>query len=90
MPLTPLGALVDVRPLREHPPFRRLWLGSTASGIGGQFGAFAVTYYVWDRTRSPAMVGLVGLAVAAPIVVVALAGSAFIDQADRRRLALLT
>ncbi|MEV8513687.1 MFS transporter [Dactylosporangium sp. NPDC051484] len=90
MPLTPLGALVDVRPLREHPPFRRLWLGSTASGVGGQFGAFAVTYYVWDRTRSPAMVGLVGLAVAAPIVVVALAGSAFIDQADRRRLALLT
>ncbi|GAA3334742.1 MFS transporter [Amorphoplanes nipponensis] len=82
-----LDSLVDLRPLRRHPTFRRLWLGTTASGFGSQFGAFAVVYYVWERTRSPAMVGLVGLVTAGPLIVLALAGSAFADHVDRRRLA---
>ena len=81
------AALLDLRPLREHPTFRRLWLGSTLSGFGGQFGGFAVVYYVWDRTRNPALVGLIGLVTAVPLVMVALLGSAFVDHVDRRRLA---
>ncbi|UWP85360.1 MFS transporter [Dactylosporangium fulvum] len=86
----PTGALVDTRPLRDYPAFRRLWLGSTASGIGSQFGAFAATYHIWDRTHSPAAVGFVGLAVAVPIVVVALVGGTFVDHVDRRALAAWT
>ena len=82
-----LGSLVDLRPLRQRT-FRRLWLGNTASGLGGQLGAFAVVYYVWERTHSDAMVGLVGLVTAVPLIVLALAGSAFTDHVDRRRLAL--
>ncbi|HTF12079.1 MAG TPA: MFS transporter [Asanoa sp.] len=81
------GALLDLRPLRVHPTFRRLWLGSTLSGFGGQFGGFAVVFYVWDRTHSPALVGLIGLVAAVPLVAVALLGSAFVDHVDRRRLA---
>jgi MFS family permease len=81
--------LLDTRPLRECPAFRRLWLGTTASGFGSQIGSFAVTYHVWDRTHNAALVGLIGLFVAAPMVGVALAGSAFLDHADRRRLALV-
>ena len=81
------GALVDLRPLRDHPTFRRLWLGRTLSGFGGQFGGFAVVFYVWDRTHNPALVGLIGLVTAVPLVVVALLGSAFVDHVDRRRLA---
>ncbi|SBT49803.1 MFS transporter [Micromonospora auratinigra] len=84
------AALVDLRPLREQPTFRRLWLGSTASGFGSQLGAFAATYYVWDRTHDPLMVGLVGLCTAAPMIAFALLGSAFVDHVDRRRLALAT
>jgi MFS family permease len=83
-----VNALVDLRPLRENRTFRRLWLGTTASGFGGQFGQFAVVYYVWQRTNSAAMVGLVGLVSAVPLIVLALAGSAFADHIDRRRLAL--
>ncbi|AGZ43137.1 MFS transporter [Actinoplanes friuliensis] len=82
-----MSALADLRPLRESPPFRRLWLGTTASGFGGQLGAFAVVYYVWEHTRSAAMVGLVGLVTAVPMIVLALAGSAFMDHVDRRLLA---
>jgi MFS family permease len=84
------GALVDTRPLREHPAFRRLWLSTTASAFGGQVGAFAVVLYVWDSTRNPAMLGLIGLVTAAPLVAFALLGSAFADHVDRRRLALVT
>ncbi|MET8150939.1 MFS transporter [Actinoplanes sp. NPDC049668] len=83
-----MSAVVDLRPLRENPVFRRLWLGTTASGFGGQLGAFAVTFYVWERTHNPAMVGLAGLVTAVPLIVLALAGSAFVDHVDRRRLAL--
>ncbi|MEU4217276.1 MFS transporter, partial [Actinoplanes sp. NPDC026623] len=82
------AVLVDLRPLRENRVFRRLWLGTTASGFGGQLGAFAVVYYIWERTHNAAMVGLAGLATAVPLIVLALVGSAFVDHVDRRRLAL--
>ncbi|MGN9767417.1 MFS transporter [Micromonospora sp. SD12] len=85
-----LGALVDIRPLRGHPTFRRLWLGTTASGFGSQLGGFAATFYVWDRTHDPLMVGLLGLFTAVPLIAVALLGSAFVDHVDRRRLAMTT
>lgn len=84
------SALVDTRALREHPQFRRLWLGTTASGFGSQIGFFAITYHIWDRTRSPALVGLIGLFIAVPMIGVALAGTAFSDHVDRRRLAIVT
>ena len=83
-----MRALADLSPLRDNRTFRRLWLGTTASGFGGQFGSFAVIYYVWDRTHSAAVVGLVGLAVGVPLIALALAGSAFADHVDRRQLAL--
>ncbi len=83
-----LDSLVDLRPLRESRTFRRLWLGTTASGFGGQLGGFAVVFYIWERTHSAAMVGLVGLVTAVPLIALALAGSAFADHVDRRRLAL--
>ncbi|GIF20490.1 MFS family permease [Actinoplanes tereljensis] len=83
-----MKALVDLRPLRENRTFRRLWIGSTASGFGGQFGAFASVYYLWDTTHRAAVVGLLGLAIAAPLILLSLVGSAFIDHVDRRRLAM--
>lgn len=84
------GVLVDIRPLRETPAFRRLWLGTTASAFGGQMNTLAVIFFVWDRTGNPAAVGLIGLVTAIPLVTVALVGGAFSDHVDRRRLALVT
>jgi MFS family permease len=81
--------LVDIRPLHEHRTFRRLWLGTTASGFGSLIGGFAVTFYVWDSTHNPAVLGLLGLFTATPLIVFALVGSAFVDHIDRRRLALV-
>ncbi len=84
------SALVDVRPLREQAPFRRLWLGTTASAFGSQLTTFAVAYFVWTTTHDPAMVGAIGLASAAPLIVFALVGASFADAVDRRRLVIWT
>jgi MFS family permease len=83
-------SLVDVRPLRGNPTFRRLWAGSSVSALGEQFAAFAVIFYVWDLTKSPAAVGAISLAIAAPVIVLTLVGGSLADSMDRRRLALVT
>lgn len=84
------GLLADVRPLRESPPFRRLWVGSTLSSVGSAFTMFAVPLQVFDLTRSPLAVGLIGVVQMVPTLTVGLFGGALADVFDRRRLVLLT
>ena len=85
-----LDGLIDTRPVRSNPAFRRLWVGSTLSTLGGQLTMVAVLYQAWELTGSPVAVGGVGLAQAAPIVVFGLVGGSLADAVDRRRLVLLT
>lgn len=82
------GSLLDVRPLRASPDFRRLWVGTTASAVGGQVTVVAVLFQVWELTHSSAWVGAVGLAGAVPTVVLGLLGGTLADAVDRRRLVL--
>jgi MFS family permease len=88
--MSALRGLVDPTPLRVSPSWRRLWIGTTVSGIGGQMTTVAVLYQVWQLTGSAAWVGVLGLANAVPTVVFGLAGGGLADTADRRRLVLLT
>lgn len=81
--------LADVRPLRESPAFRRLWVGSTLSAVGGALTTFAVPLQVYDVTRSPFAVGAIGLAQVVPTVTIGLLGGAIADAADRRKLVLV-
>jgi len=82
--------LADIRPLKTSRDYRRLWLGSSLSAIGGQMTVFAVALQVYLLTHSSAAVGGIGLAQAVPAIVVGLFGGAVIDAVDRRRLVLLT
>lgn len=82
--------LADVRPLRESPDYRRLWLGSSLSGIGGQLTTFAVALQVFTISHSSAAVGVVGLCAGVPAITVGLVGGVLIDSADRRTLVLVT
>lgn len=82
--------LADIRPLRESPDYRRLWLGQTVSATGGQMTTFAVALQVFLLTGSSAAVGGVGLSFALPAIVVGLLSGALIDSVDRRRLVLVT
>ncbi|WP_020673491.1 MFS transporter [Amycolatopsis nigrescens] len=85
-----LDGLIDLRPLRSSPAFRRLWLGSSASTFGGQLTVVAVLSQVWELTGSPVAVGAIGLAQAVPMVVFGLIGGTLADAVDRRRLVLCT
>jgi MFS family permease len=82
--------LADVTPLRESPPFRRLWVGSTLSSVGSALTAFAVPLQVYEITRSPFAVGALGLAQMIPTITIGLLGGSLADAMDRRKLALLT
>jgi MFS family permease len=80
----------DLSPLRESPPFRRLWAGTLVSSIGGALTRFAVTLQVYEITRSPFAVGVVGLVQLVPVLVIGLAGGSLADAIDRRKLVLVT
>jgi MFS family permease len=82
--------LVDVRPLREEPVWRRLFLGSSLSMLGGQVTLVAVLFQVWQLSHSTVWVGAIGLVQAVPRVVAGLLGGSLADTLDRRRLVLLT
>ncbi|WP_248818791.1 MFS transporter [Frankia sp. AgB32] len=84
------GLLADVSPLRDHPAYRRLWLGETVSALGSQITATAVLLQVFAITRSSFQVGLVGVVGLVPLVAGGLFGGAIVDAVDRRRLALIT
>lgn len=81
--------IVDISPLRESAAFRRLWAGSTLSSIGGALTWFAVPLQVFQITRSPFAVGLVGLAQMVPTLLIGLLGGSLADAVDRRKLVLV-
>ncbi|WP_116040520.1 MFS transporter [Amycolatopsis palatopharyngis] len=85
-----VDGLVDTRPLRVSLAFRRLWIGSTLSAIGGQLAVVAVLSQVWELTGNSVAVGAIGLAQAIPMVIFGLAGGTLADAVDRRKLVLLT
>jgi MFS family permease len=82
--------LLDVRPLRAQPVWRRLFLGTGLSALGARVTDVAVLFQVWQLSHSTVWVGLVGLVEAVPRVVVGLVGGGLADTVDRRRLVLLT
>ena len=80
--------LTDVTPLRESPPFRRLFTGTTLSAIGSALTGFAVPLQVYDMTHSPFAVGAIGLASLVPALALGLLGGSVLDAVDRRVLVL--
>src|SRR5881227_652360 len=80
----------DTTPLKESADYRRWWLGYSLSFTGTQLTQFAIPLQVYAITKSSFYVGLVGLAVVVPLVVMGLLGGAIADAVDRRRLTLIT
>ena len=80
--------VIDLAPLRRSRDLRLLIGGQLVSVLGTQMTGVAVSYQVYRLTRSSLDVGLVSLAMLAPLVAGALAGGAAADALDRRRLML--
>jgi MFS family permease len=77
--------LADIGPLRGCAPFRRLWAGTTLSGLGSALTMFAVPLQVYDITRSAFAVGAIGIAQMVPTIAIGLLGGSLADAMDRRK-----
>jgi MFS family permease len=80
---------MDLRPLR-HRDYRLLFIAQLVSLLGTMLTYVALPYHVYQLTRSPLAVGLLGLAELLPLLVTAFVGGALADAIDRRRLVLAT
>jgi MFS family permease len=81
---------VDIGPLRESQPFRRLWGGYLVTTLGSQLTVVAIPYQVFRLTHSSLDVGLIGLAQIVPVLAGSLFGGSIADALDRRRVLLAT
>ena len=80
------AGLLDLRPLRSSPPFRRLWASGMLGALGGQIVVVAILFQVWDLTHDPVWTGAIGLANAIPLIIFGLLGGTLADAVDRRTL----
>jgi MFS family permease len=81
---------VDTTPLRESPPFARLWGGNAIAGIGSQITVVAVGLQIYDLTGSTLAVSFVALFALGPMVVFGIYGGMLADVFDRRKVALVS
>jgi len=72
--------------LRDNRPLRLLISGELISGLGSQAALVAIPYQVYTLTKSPALVGLLGIVELIPIVICSLFAGAIADRIERRRL----
>ena len=78
---------VDRRPLAV-PAYRRLWVASAVSAVGGSFSVVAVPTQLFTITGSSAAVGVPAAVSFVALAFAALPAGALADVADRRRLLL--
>jgi MFS family permease len=83
------GNLRTLRSLR-HRNFRLLLLGAFLSAAGDFMQNIAQSWLVWELTRSPVLLGVVGFFDTVPRLFFGAVGGAIADRVDRRRLLMLT
>lgn len=69
--------------LRQHPDFRRLWVGQTISVFGSLLGALGLLA-ILDLQATPAQMGLLAAAESAPVLLLGLFVGISIDRMPRR------
>jgi MFS family permease len=72
----------------QLPIFRRLWIASTVSNLGGWMQDTAGTWLMTILTPSPLLIALMQTAASLPVVLLGLLAGATADIFDRRRLLL--
>jgi MFS family permease len=77
-----------LRALRSRN-FQLFTLGGLASAMGGQIFSVALGWELYERTRDPGALGLVGLLQVIPVVTLALPAGDLADRVDRRKLILV-
>lgn len=68
------------------PNYRNYLTGALLSEIGNQMQTVAIAWQVYEMTRNPASLGLIGLANFIPIMLFSLIGGLVADKVDRKQL----
>jgi MFS family permease len=79
---------IDLSPLRESRPFRRLYLGQTISWFTGEITWVAVPIQLYHLTHSTLQVALLYLTTLVPLLFAPIIGGAVADAVDRRTMLL--
>ena len=72
--------------LRRHRPFARYWVSRVSSTVALQMQTVAVAWQMYDLTRNPLDLGLVGLTQFVPAALFVLVAGHIADRYDRRRI----
>ena len=70
--------------------FRNYLAGAFVSEIGNQMQTVAVAWQVYEITRNPVSLGLIGLANFLPIILFSLIGGLVADKVDRKKLLIFS
>lgn len=81
--MTPRGEAVS---LVRHRPFVLFWLARTATTVALQMQAVAVSWQMYELTRDPLDLGLVGLTQFVPVALFVLVAGHAADRYDRRAI----
>ncbi len=74
----------------RHRDFRLLWTAELVSSTGTQIQRVGVAWQIFEMSRDPLALGVLGLCRFAPILVFGIAGGVFADRYDRRRTLLIS
>ena len=72
--------------LRHHRPFAFYWVARVSSTVALQMQAVAVSWQMYDLTRNPLDLGLVGLTQFVPAALFVLVAGHVADRYDRRKV----
>jgi len=87
---SPKKSRFSIPPALKYPAYRSYWFGTLASVVGFQMFQASQFWLVHTLEDSPLFLGYVGLANAAPAILLNLFGGVFADRLDNRRLIMVT
>src|SRR5262249_19589602 len=85
---SPNGKHDPIASLR-YPGYLLYLIGSLLSNAGNQMRVVAVGWEIYQRTHAPMSLGLIGLVLAVPVLVLALPAGALADRHSRRAIIML-
>ncbi len=74
----------------KFPHFRNYLLGSFLSEIGNQMQVVAIAWQVYEMTRNPVSLALIGIANFLPIILFSLVGGLVADKVNRKKLLIIS
>src|SRR5437016_9503830 len=77
---------VQLPPAMRHADFRRFLAARLLANLGAQMVTVTVGYQVYQLTRQPLDLGLIGLSQFLPFVILILPAGQAADRLDRRRI----